>query len=723
LSLGPKGPLADAVLRLLRGDGFAPTALQRGEDVAARVPAAEAIVVLDAASSQVTTDYRHALAAVLAGEADGQTARVVAVTLVPVQASGRKAFFSEAQTAEALLLESGHPLTVIRAGVIIGEPDYPGPNDSVLVGRGGLLLITGDGAARIRPILLDDLAKMVVAAVQAGEGTAVVHGEGPDEVSVDALLRTTRPGARLVHASPSLERALRIITALAGLMPGILVITRESTSAGSASGLGFGVAPLLLILPLALAGALWFALMRTSGVVPSEDLLLSEAAPPSRTLGVTLRRFEEIWDDHGHRRRQNRPKRGRGAQAYARLRATYSMALFLLLFGVLAFVVGGHDLAAPSGLGPKLAAFVVLLGALTMLFGGVVLPTRWRSRYPFAFLASLVAVATTIIVPLSAAVNGDGPLWVYFAAFYVLLFALACAGTLARLGSLDVFNFLTTSGLKVLGSVLLGGTIAAVVQVLYSSVYVPSTVMPRVSAEVTSKPGIVRLVGHGPKAKRRLPVTLTITLRNVSKQPLIVLAAPYALYATRRAPKNPRSRSIAPHDSTPRLLPADARREIYVRSIRRIVLGYGALVPRGTTMEAGQAIVRHVSIMLAPGWDAASIRGDFALIRRRYEDSSEWVAKRRVVKGVRVVDAVNKIDDAPWIHRLTRSPRHVHVQDARGYALPCSGGPAVHADISSDPLPDESRWCDGRGRLEKHYGLTYGSFIDDLPLGPGVKSA
>lgn len=703
---GARGAVADAVLRRLRTrDDIVVTAVRRGDDVADHVTRADVVIVLDqATSARVTRDYRDALAAVVEGRSNGPPAPVVTVTPIPERRHDIEAF----KAAEAQLVDANLPLTVIRSGLVIGEPDQPGPFDDVLVGDGGTVRVHGADTICVRPILIDDLARLTVQAMDIDplHGYETVVAAGP-AMSVTDLLRLTRPDATIRGTVLSSG-----ITRFVAIVLNIIIIALAVRVA-----MGGSVVPTAPLVG-AVATFVVVAMLQPSYGLPRRTPEIDEGEPQRP---LRLRAVEAVWSTTGHEQRRARPKRSRRARSYAVAGAVRWIACLLGLWGAAVAFVGAYDLATTFGLAAKLVALSLLLSGLTTLGGAIGLGfPRWRSRYAFGVLAALLAFITLSLIWISALL-GHGEFAVQLFAPYLLFVIGACALVLWARGGLALMDFMKTRGLKITGSVLVGGTIAAVLQIVYSTIYVPTTVRPAMAAEVVSKAGAVRTVGRGSAARRRSPIAVTVTLRNVSSQPLVVLSAPYAVYASRRVPARPdrpppRAQSRA---YGRRMLALASRHDAYSRSVRRTVAQTGSLLPHGEVMEPGQTVLRHLHLMLAPGWTDAALRGDVALVRRNFEDTRSWETASTTVAGVRVTDATAAIEDRSLLHRATRAQRYFHVQSADGRPLPCAGDPptALHVTVDRSEVGSRSDWCVKRGFTERHYGLTYWSFVDELELG------
>jgi nucleoside-diphosphate-sugar epimerase len=473
LITGGVGPIADALRRQLRAAGFDVVAAGRGEDIADYVATVNAIVVLDASTSS-DKDYRLAIDAVWSATEGGDARCIVTVTPLPLSPGGRKAFLAAAESAERRLSDAGHRTTVIRTTMVVGEPDHPGPRDGVILGEGRLMIVLSDGEARIRPIMLDDLAKLIVATIEgnpqappaprdaaAGEasepGLEIVAGEGPSEMSVRELLKATRPNTKTIYLPAPVALALWAFATVAALLLVVVLPLALVNQAGAISG----------NLPLvtgALVGGfstLIVNLAAPSGVIPSKTVRVDDKAKAATAVRDDLRNVTEVWTADARARRKQRLRSARGRRKYAAREGWPLVIGFLVILGLAAVVAGMHDLVVASTLGPKLAAAITTAAGVTMIFGGCVLGSTWRQRYPWAFLATLISAAVPIVVIASGLVNGDPPAWPTVAAVWVLLVAVASAVSLWRLGGLDFVEFVRTKGVKGIGSVLLGGTLAA----------------------------------------------------------------------------------------------------------------------------------------------------------------------------------------------------------------------------------------------------------------------
>jgi hypothetical protein len=246
-----------------------------------------------------------------------------------------------------------------------------------------------------------------------------------------------------------------------------------------------------------------------------------------------------------------------------------------------------------------------------------------------------------------------------------------------------------------------------------------------VSLDIALKPLHAMSIGDGDHRVRTVPVAVTVTLRNVAKQPLTILGATYTLYVSRDSARPPRSPV-----SRVRLLSVDDRTTVLSRSVTRAIAEHGRVARSGVALQADQTVTRRMDAFVPVGYDVVSARVEVALARRRYDTQEEIANYRWYAQSVTVADDISRINDELWLHKLTRSPRYLHVQDGGGYVLPCGATnredapvsrSGLHVYISRDRAVDPDRWCDQVGQLERHYGIAYTTIAGEALLPRGGK--
>lgn len=205
---GAEGLVAMAVERALRRHQFEVIRVVRGRDLEEPIAEARAVVVLDAARRVAPADYEMVLGAVALAVRDAPVERVVTVT--QWTESGEEELFAQvAARAEHDFAGIGVELRPIRFGLLVGVPDAAAPLDDALFETEPNAYVPGGGDQRVRPLLIDDLAGIVVrAVVRPGQGDAVVWAEGRQESSLDVLMtRSAATGQSTTGGSRRLRSA------------------------------------------------------------------------------------------------------------------------------------------------------------------------------------------------------------------------------------------------------------------------------------------------------------------------------------------------------------------------------------------------------------------------------------------------------------------------------------------------------------------------------------
>jgi NADH dehydrogenase len=153
--------------------------------------------------------------------------RVVHVSITNPDEHSPLPYFRGKAALERTLRESGLPHTILRPAVLFGDNAILLNNIAWMLRRFPVFGVFGDGAYRIEPVHVDDLAALAVEQ-GARSGDACLDAKGPESFTyrelVGAIGRAIGCERRLVALSPGLGY---VAGRLLGWFTGDVVITRE----------------------------------------------------------------------------------------------------------------------------------------------------------------------------------------------------------------------------------------------------------------------------------------------------------------------------------------------------------------------------------------------------------------------------------------------------------------------------------------------------------------
>jgi uncharacterized protein YbjT (DUF2867 family) len=152
--------------------------------------------------------------------------RLVHISIANPTASGHPYYASKAALEEALR-STGISYGIVRPTLVYGEGDVLINNIAWVLRHFPIFAIPGDGAYRLQPVHVDDVAAIAVTAGLTTDNL-VVDAAGPDILRFDELVRLLRQavGSRavLVKTAPTLALAGARV---AGFIAGDALLTRE----------------------------------------------------------------------------------------------------------------------------------------------------------------------------------------------------------------------------------------------------------------------------------------------------------------------------------------------------------------------------------------------------------------------------------------------------------------------------------------------------------------
>jgi uncharacterized protein YbjT (DUF2867 family) len=158
---------------------------------------------------------------------DAGVERIVHVSIANPSAESPLGYYRGKAELEQAVLDSGLSYTIVRPTVIFGDEDILINNIAWFLRRFPLFGIPGDGRYRIRPIFVEDMARIMAKAVDE-TGNAVMDAVGPETYTFEELVRLIASSigrsVRFVHVPASLAY---LATLVAGWFVGDVVLTWE----------------------------------------------------------------------------------------------------------------------------------------------------------------------------------------------------------------------------------------------------------------------------------------------------------------------------------------------------------------------------------------------------------------------------------------------------------------------------------------------------------------
>jgi nucleoside-diphosphate-sugar epimerase len=171
--------------------------------------------------------------------------RIVHVSITKANQAPHLSYFAGKAEVEASLRESGVSYAVVRPTVVYGREDVLINNIAWLLRRIPIFVIAGSGDYRVRPVHVDDVARICVEAARSREDFTI-DAVGPENMTFEEMVRYIRSavGSRsiIVHSPRwvllTIARFLRIVLRdelmsaeeLRGLMAELIATDGPATS-------------------------------------------------------------------------------------------------------------------------------------------------------------------------------------------------------------------------------------------------------------------------------------------------------------------------------------------------------------------------------------------------------------------------------------------------------------------------------------------------------------
>ncbi|HTT25168.1 MAG TPA: NAD(P)H-binding protein [Candidatus Sulfotelmatobacter sp.] len=153
--------------------------------------------------------------------------RIVHVSIANPSAESPLGYYRGKAQVERAVIDSGLSYTILRPTVIFGAEDILINNIAWFVRRFPVFGIPGDGRYRIRPIYVEDMARLMADAV-CSSANSLLHAVGPEtyrfEDLVSLVARCVGRSVHLFHLPTSLAY---LTTLLTGRLVGDVVLTWE----------------------------------------------------------------------------------------------------------------------------------------------------------------------------------------------------------------------------------------------------------------------------------------------------------------------------------------------------------------------------------------------------------------------------------------------------------------------------------------------------------------
>jgi uncharacterized protein YbjT (DUF2867 family) len=151
----------------------------------------------------------------IAAAKDAGVRRIVHVSIANPSLQSPLGYYRGKAQLEQAVLDSGLSYTILRPTVIFGLEDILINNIAWFIRRFPVFGIPGDGSYRIRPIYVEDMARLIADAVDQ-QGNTVLDAVGPETLSFEELVRLIAKqvgrSVRLVHLPTPLAYVSTLLT-------------------------------------------------------------------------------------------------------------------------------------------------------------------------------------------------------------------------------------------------------------------------------------------------------------------------------------------------------------------------------------------------------------------------------------------------------------------------------------------------------------------------------
>ena len=153
--------------------------------------------------------------------------RIVHVSIAEPSKDSPLGYYRGKAELEQAVIESGLSYTILRPTVIFGLEDVLINNIAWFVRRLPVFGIPGNGQYRIRPIYVEDMARLMAESVDSDQN-AIINAVGPETYTFEELVgliaRSVERSVRLVHVPMAMAY---LATLVAGRFLGDVVLTWE----------------------------------------------------------------------------------------------------------------------------------------------------------------------------------------------------------------------------------------------------------------------------------------------------------------------------------------------------------------------------------------------------------------------------------------------------------------------------------------------------------------
>ncbi|MBI4418771.1 MAG: NAD(P)H-binding protein [Ignavibacteriales bacterium] len=156
-------------------------------------------------------------AAVAAAARGSNVKRIITLSYVNANEASSNEYLRTKAQAERVLQETRIPTVIIRSTHIIGPPEDPGPTALALLSQDGEpVKILGNGSNIVAPVFRDDVAEVLVRAVENGR-PGVYEVCGPERMTINelAFLLNKNPNVPVRHLP------IRLAMFLSRVIPGL----------------------------------------------------------------------------------------------------------------------------------------------------------------------------------------------------------------------------------------------------------------------------------------------------------------------------------------------------------------------------------------------------------------------------------------------------------------------------------------------------------------------